>query len=607
MSVRPLPRLLVIDDLLGRIHTDRPNRERANLCGQYLLEDVTGDQKENAPTMIVKAPVAQACFCRGQRPACAVVGDRVENALEDALNMVRRGWSARPSGDPPWALVLLDLCFYTGSVTVASNRETLGMPEGRPDDDLPDRYFGITVLEEIRRQFPGLPVVLFSSRRREDVVDQFSKLGAEDFLPREVEQAPHLLSTLLQRHALLSDETGAITGRSIPLLVALRDARRLAPSRQSVLIAGERGSGKESLAQYIHRHRFAKGKRPFVAANSSVFTPELFASELFGIEARVATGVERRGGLIRSAEGGDLFLDEIRHMPPQVQVSILRVLEDGKVQPVGSTAPQPVNVSFIFATNSNLDALSVSGGFSPDLLDRIRSGGSVSLPPLRDRIDDLPLLVDRFLRSAEKEYGAVGRDVSPQAMQRLGAYHWPGNIRELRTAIYHAVRSYPGVERLAPIHLQLADVETQSPVSFGRPSSAARPIEGQSSGDSGIGLPSASTDDMASGTQLAGSLRNLQDAYAAAAARLVRAALIATNRVTPDNPEGRLQIHPAIKLLLADPALSASKAADVIKKFLSLSPKVTAELLSKDPILREAMEKARKLRPGKTKRSSDRN
>lgn len=605
MSIEALPRILVIDDLLGRTLPDRPNRERINLCGQYLLEDVTGDQRGATGSLKINAPIARAFFCRGQTPACALVGDNVENDMNVVVSAIRQGWSGRRPRELPWSLVLLDLCFYTGPVTSVSDHETSGMPEGRPDDDRPGTYFGITVLEEIRRHFPGLPVVVFSSRSRQDVIDEFSKLGAADFLPRETDKAPQALNSILRRHALLSDETGTITGHSIPLLLALRNARRLAPSRQSILILGERGSGKELLAQYIHRQRARKGRRPFIAANSSVFTPELFASELFGIAARVATGVERRPGLVRSADGGDLFLDEIRHMPPQVQVSILRVLEDGNVTSVGSTVPQAVDVSFIFATNSNLEALSVSGGFSPDLLDRIRSGGSVSLPSLRDRLDDLPVLVERFLREAEGEYGGIERDISPQAMQRLGTYHWPGNIRELRSCIYQAVRSYPGVERLAPIHLQFADSEAQ-PVSIATHLRAdlSTSREAQANSDDlelGVEVPAFGHRGTLGGPELAGSLRDLQDAYARGAARLIRAALLATSRVTPDNPEGRSQIHPAVKLLMGDAGLSASKAADVIKKFLSLSPRLTEQLLS-DPVLREAMEKARRLRPGRSAR-----
>ena len=600
-----LPRILIIDDLLGRTHPDRPNRERANLCGQYLLEDITRDQEGKGPTVRIVEPIAQACFYRGQQPACSVVGDRVENDMAGILDRTRDGWVTRKPEEIPWSLLLLDLCFYTGIVTERSNRETPGMPEGQPDDDRPESYFGLKVLQEVRRHFPGLPVVVFSSRSRHEVVEQFADYGAVDFLPRETERGAEVLGTIIRRHALIPDGEGTIVGHAIPLLIALRNARRLAPSRQSVLIVGERGTGKELLARYIHRHRTSGAPRPFVPANSSVFTPELFASELFGIEARVATGVERRSGLIRSADGGDLFLDEIRHMPPQVQASLLRVLEDGKVVPVGSTTPQPVNVSFIFATNSNLDALAVSGGFSPDLLDRLRLGGSVWVPPLRDRAEDMSLLVEQFLRKAESEYGGIRREVSPDALMKLQSHHWPGHVRELHACVFHAVRSYPGVERLSPVHIQIIDIDSQV-LTLDRSNRdvQSQDVDPQSATDLDYLIECLGRLDLesVSRSKLVGRLRDLQNAYARVAAGLVRAGLVATSRATPHEPEGKLQIHPAVKLLMGDSGLTASKAADLIKKFLAVSPKA-AEPLLLDPLLREALQRAVALRPPKAKRT----
>ena len=246
-----------------------------------------------------------------------------------------------------------------------------------------------------------------------------------------------------------------------------------------MLIQGERGTGKELVAQYIHRQRQHPETTPFVVVNASLFTPDLFASELFGIESGVATGVEGRVGLIQAAHSGDLFLDEIRDMPPQVQVQILRVLEEHKVTSVGAKTPQSVDVRFLSATNIDLEAVATTEHFRPDLLDRLREGGTVRLPPLRERVEDIPLLVDKFVRDAERAHpGALRRQIDPEVLDRLCAYEWPGNIRELRQCIFNAVNHYPDVEHLVPVHLQFATVRKppEKPAEVAQTSISAPPL-----------------------------------------------------------------------------------------------------------------------------------
>jgi DNA-binding NtrC family response regulator len=589
-----LPRILIIDDLFGRTHSDRRNEERANLCGQYLLEDVTGDEKGKGGTLKIKQPVAQVFFFRGQNPACSTVGDTVESDLEATLTVIREGWGEPRPENPCWSMVLLDLCFYTGPVTKQSERRALGMPEGRERDNQPKHYFGLEILEAIHKEFPDLPVVIMSSMPRKNVSREFSSKGALGFLPREDAHSADRLKEMLWRHGLIQDETGEIVGRSRSLLMALRAARRAASARRNVLIRGERGVGKELLARYIWRHGSKSASTPFLAVNSAVLSPTLFASELFGIENRVATGVEGRGGLIPAASGGDLFLDEIRDMSPEAQAGILRVLEDRKVTPVGAKASIPVDVRFLSATNADVEELASTGRFRPDLLDRLREGGTAFLPPLNERRSDIPLLVEKLVREAEaKNTAAIHRDIGADAMEKLCAYDWPGNVRELRNCIFEAVNSNPDVEHLVVTHIRVPTIRQSATAQ--QPGKAARFQSPRNLEDLLRMLDSVPADAW-SASEIAGKLPAIRGACDQLTAKLVKAAITATRRPSLDEPEGKILIHPAMKLLTGNRALTASKAADLVKRLLKENASSTSGLLE-DPALREAHAIAHRLRP----------
>lgn len=599
-TVVGLPRLLIIDDLFGRTQLNRRNEERANLCGQYLVEDITGDDVDKGTVPRVKRPIAQAFFCRGQTPKCSAVGDVVENDLEGTLRVIQEGWGDELPGPQRWALVLLDLCFYTGRVTRESDRRTPGMPEGRPTDDNPGHYFGLRLLNAIQERFPDLPIVILSSKPREQVSRTFAQRGALAFLPRGEERGPELLREYLWRHGLTPDDSGDIVGSSKALLLTLRAARRVALDRRNVLIRGERGTGKELLARYIHRLSSHATPHPLVVVDSGALSPQLYASELFGHRRGAFTGADRdRTGRIVQASGGDLFLDEIGNMPPDVQVGLLRVLEQRVVTPLGAVEGQPVDVRFLSATNDDLDGKAATGGFRQDLLDRFREGGTVFLRPLRERLEDLDLLVERLVREAERARpGALARRIEPEALDLLRSHDWPGNIRELRSCIYNAVSSYPDVEHLVPVHLHFGMIGREK----GDAPRAVPPQAQPGLAPEAAGLASllatlrAFSFEGVPPSELVGALPLVQEAYARLTAGLLRAALRSTCRATPDRPEGEVLIHPSIKLLMGDKAVNASRAADIIKRELRVCPAIAKELLA-DPLLREAYETALRLRP----------
>lgn len=602
-----LHRLLILDDLFGRNLPTGPNADRENLCAHFLWQDMTGDASAKASKQKVLQPTAEANFCRAQSPACCAPGDTVENDLGMAMDAVRKGWPVRdqprrgrkPKTPPiPWSMVLIDLCFYTGRVTEESHRRTAGMPEGRPGDDDPRSYFGLILLDAIHREFPEIPIFILSSKPRDDVSLEFSRRGALGFIDRSALDGPELLEQALWNHGLLADPAGEIAGQSLPLLLALRESRRAAGHRENVLIRGERGTGKELLARYLHRCREPQaGKdaptRRLVTVNSGGLDPNLFASELFGIQPRTRTGVDGKLGLIEMAKGGDLFLDEIADLPAEVQAALLRVIQERQVTRVGGRESLELDVRFVSASNADLDA--PESRLRPDLLDRLRGGGTIRVPALRERPGDIPLLTAKFVVEAEARYpGRRTRQVTPEAMERLLAHDWPGNVRELRGVILDAVSRHPDFEFLVAEHLR---IETKS---------AERSAESKRASSFASAADACTLEQLLERMKVhefqplgvadwAGGLPALQREQALLISRLLGAALEATKRRTPEQPTGILQIHPAAKLATGDPHLTAVKAADLIKRLLGpLEDKLEGDLL-------EAYQISIRLRPKSAK------
>ncbi|MBW2037723.1 MAG: sigma 54-interacting transcriptional regulator [Deltaproteobacteria bacterium] len=236
-----------------------------------------------------------------------------------------------------------------------------------------------------------------------------------------------------------------IIGQSAPMRGVLNQIMKVAPTDSTVLILGETGTGKELIANSIYEHSPRYGK-PFVPINCAAIPRELLESELFGHEKGAFTGAAaRKPGKLEIADGGTIFLDEVSEMPLEIQAKILRVIEHAEVERVGGTHPIKVNVRFIAATNRDLSKMVDAGKFRQDLFFRLHVF-PIHVPPLRDRKEDIPLLVHAFLKQLKKNV-----DISPETMQLLTAYEWPGNVRELQNAIEAA--SVMATDVIKPIHL----------------------------------------------------------------------------------------------------------------------------------------------------------
>ncbi|WP_250655814.1 sigma-54 interaction domain-containing protein [Alkalimarinus coralli] len=280
---------------------------------------------------------------------------------------------------------------------------------------------------------------------------------ADEKLKAALSQVEQLKEKLQAENRYLMDEIkeeynfSKIIGDSPALRQILTQIEHVAPTNASVLIQGDSGTGKELIARAIHSASQRKD-RPLVKINCGAITPSLVESELFGHEKGAFTGaLQKRLGRFELAHGGTLFLDEVGELPLDVQVKLLRVLQEGEFERVGSNSTQKVDVRIIAATNRNMQEMVDQGSFRNDLYYRL-SVFPIQVPSLQQRIEDLPLLVDHILRRLNKTLGKKYEAISNASLERLGHYHWPGNIRELQNTLERAaiVGHPPFLEVMAP-------------------------------------------------------------------------------------------------------------------------------------------------------------
>ena len=301
---------------------------------------------------------------------------------------------------------------------------------------------------------PHPPVcIMMTAYGSVDTAVEAMKHGAYDFItkPLNIDRLEILINRALRSREAEQENTElrqqvdqrfgleSLIGNSAAMHEVFDVIRQVAPSRATVLIQGESGTGKELVAHAIH-NLSGRPKQKFVAVHCAALSPQLLESELFGHERGAFTGaVERRIGRFEQASGGTLFLDEIGEIDANLQVKVLRVLgEDRSFERVGGNLPSKVDVRLVAATNKNLEKLVAEGKFRDDLFYRLNVV-QITLPPLRERKEDIPLLVTTFLKQFSKENAKPLRDMTAEATEAILAYNWPGNVRELRTAIEHGV------------------------------------------------------------------------------------------------------------------------------------------------------------------------
>lgn len=371
---------------------------------------------------------------------------------------------------------------------VPSAEEALKLTDGgwRPDVVVMDVRLpgqdGISAMRELRGRIGATPVVVITAFGNLDTAVRAIEEGAFDYLvkPFDLEQAVEVLRRALASRTRGSDpaedepvnlsKAETLVGSSHPMQRIFKQIALVATSDVPVLITGESGTGKELVARAIHRHS-PRRHGPFLPVCIPALNPGLIESELFGHARGSFTGAaDDRTGLIELATAGTVLLDEIGDVPAGVQVKLLRTIEQREVLPVGGTAPRALDVRILAATNRPLPALVASGQFREDLYFRL-GVFEIHLPPLRERREDIPELVEHFLRQIRPARADAAWRVTPQAHAELASRVWAGNVRELRNAVEHAAILARGGEIL-PEHLPL-------PVSLEGPNGAPVAVRAQ--------------------------------------------------------------------------------------------------------------------------------
>lgn len=328
---------------------------------------------------------------------------------------------------------------------------------------LPDES-GLELMGAVKETDTKIPVVYITGGGTAGTAIEAMKAGAFDYLPKplNVGQLRELVTQAAHVRRLMTDPVGVahtveaaadgdgdfMVGRSAAMTSVYKDIGRVAPKNVTVLIRGESGTGKELVARSLYHHS-RRADRPFLAINCAAIPETLLESELFGHEKGSFTGADRqRIGKFEQCHGGTIFLDEIGDMPLTLQGKILRLIQDQRFERVGGNQTVQTDVRIITATHRDLAAMSEAGTFRSDLYYRLNVF-EIEIPALRDRVEDLPLLVGHFIHRASRELGQDVDRVSDAAMEVLTSYSWPGNIRELQSVLKKAVLNSTGPLLLA--------------------------------------------------------------------------------------------------------------------------------------------------------------
>ena len=353
---------------------------------------------------------------------------------------------------------------------------------------------GMTLLARMREAHVGAVTLVLTGHGTIQSAVEAMRLGAWDYLikpchpddlllkvnqaleTRELRRQVSRLETELRQYTRF----GEIIGSTEPMQRIYATIEAVSQNKSNILISGENGTGKELVARAIHAKSALKDK-PFVAINCGALAETLLESQLFGHRRGSFTGaIDDHEGVFQAADGGTLFLDEIAEVSPSLQVKFLRAIQEKEVTPLGTTRPIKVDVRLIAATNRDLEERMRTGRFRADLFYRLNVV-SIVMPPLRQRPDDIPLLVQHFVEEFSKAYGVEPKRVSGAAMERLTAYSWPGNVRELQNAIERAFALSPApeiaLEDLPPAILADAEGAAAEPAAEGLALAQPLPLE----------------------------------------------------------------------------------------------------------------------------------
>lgn len=332
---------------------------------------------------------------------------------------------------------------------------------------MPD-MIGLELLKQIRAKYPRIPVIMMTAFGTIPMAVEAIRNGAVEFLtkPLDFESLRKIVRNALAERvsqaraatkAKPSKKQTQFIGQSQAIREVLETVERVADTRASVLITGESGTGKELIARMLHE-KSSRASGPFVAVSCAAIPETLIEVELFGAVKGAYTGAETdRMGKFEAANGGTLFLDEVGEIPLLIQAKLLRVIQEREIQRLGSNESIPIDVRLITATNRDLEKEIEAGNFREDLYYRLKVV-HLHLPPLRERVEDIPLLAEHFMRKYAEENGRALRTISPEALKVLQNHCWKGNVRELENAIEASVvLAPPDATELEPKHLPFPD------------------------------------------------------------------------------------------------------------------------------------------------------
>lgn len=315
---------------------------------------------------------------------------------------------------------------------------------------------GIDILKEVKTILPAIPVILITAYSTVESAVEAMKMGASDYVvkPFKNDEIIMKVQKILEKQRLIEENKrlrlelaskysfGEIIGKTPKMEELFHIISQVSQTNSTVFIQGESGTGKELVARAIH-YNSSRGQKPFMAINCGALPETLLESELFGHTKGAFTDATKdRIGLLESAEGGTIFLDEIGEMPFNMQVRLLRFLQDHEIRPLGSSHSKHVDVRVIAATNKDIRKMINQEKFREDLYYRL-AVVPLYLPPLRERVEDIPLLAEHLLEKAAKKLDKGGFFIAPETLKTFMDHHWPGNIRELENVIEYAINFTP--------------------------------------------------------------------------------------------------------------------------------------------------------------------